>query len=1170
MNDEIQSLLDSLRRGQYEDPAEKIALLAAALHEGRADEVLLESLLRAPQISLRLAALEACRLRRLPALDRVLVTLAVDAESRVRRKLVECLEHVEKSALEEILLKLVEDPEPEVRVHALKSSEGRKAFLGVQAELLANDAQWAVRAAAAKALGSHPHPQPVACVELLRALANDSDSDVREECAKQLDRQLVRNNEVTVSQLPTAIDLLSKAEAAVAQMGGRFQPLLDWLRSHTEIAISPQELAKFGADLTALAEAKTLPRAHHVESFTAMLIDMLQRERRRSIVLIGKSGCGKSALVNELVYALALPENGGWRVVRVSPADLTSGTKYLGEWETKVKELVAAIKRPRRVLLYVTSLGYLSSAGRTVQSDFNIAAALAPYLDDGSIVILGESSPEEFERGLGREPTLVRLFDKVLVEESSKEQTEAVLRAIRSEGRGVISDDRIAEIMELSGFFLGHLARPGNGATLLRSILAWAQDTGREVTRLDILNVISQSTGLPVQLLDDGSALDQAELRGFFEKQIIGQPEAIDAVVDVVTLIKAGLTDPNRPFNVMLFVGPTGVGKTELARSLAEYIFGDPVRLLRFDMSEFAAAEGFARLIGSREENGLLTDAVRQRPFSVLLLDEIEKSHINVFDLCLQIFDAGRLTDGRGRLVDFRRTVVILTSNIGSEGPGLRLGFGASGTELPAPVADPDRTLRELSRFFRPEFLNRIDRIVSFRPLSLEVAERIARRELQLVLQRSGVARRGLAVNTDPSVISLLVREGYSPHFGARPLKRTVERHILLPLARFLAGARGREHAVLSLAASDNKVEVRVISEPLRAPKAPAKSGAQEKSADRSLGELANRMQGLDARLEALQSRKSELAARTRQPGFFDQHLERDAVFDELHRLDEFLARCAALHEGVDRFVAGAAGKTSSKGDASVIERRDELLSELEQLEFVSSARDASMLGDALISISLVKAEGEPLDAVRKLAETYRHMASRRRLQAEVIAERWDDSVDEVHLKVPGLGALALFSGESGLHEFNFRKRVKNPRSGREQTHKDSSLVRVEVFGAGSDPDKSFTRAVEVQVKALKPQRSRLIAKAGWSVRLFHPVTVRSVEAWSHGTKDDVLSVAMGILFAHVRAADQSKTAATKVIRRYDLGIGSQIKDLRTGKITTRLAQFFGGRVELSLVAPAD
>ncbi|MBK8001131.1 MAG: AAA family ATPase [Verrucomicrobia bacterium] len=715
MNDEIQSLLDSIRRGQYEDPTEKIALLAAALQEGKADEALLASLLRAPQVPLRLAGLEACRLRKLQVLEPALVMLADDPESRVRLKLLECLDAVSRRAAEGVLLKLIDDDEPEVRTQAVKASAGRHALMQLQSRLLLNDPSWAVRQAAATALGSHPKLQGGA--DLLRALAQDADSDVGSECAKQLDRQLMSDGSAAAEQLPTDVELLYKAEATVVQLGGRYNHLLNWLRAHGDCDQSTGT-AKYGTDLTALAEAKTLPRAHHVESMLATLIDLLGRQRRRSIALIGRAGAGKTALVNELVYALARPENGGWRVLRVSPADLMSGTKYLGEWETKVKELVAAIKRPRRVLLYVTSLGDLSSAGRSSQSDFNIAAALAPHLDDGSVVLLGESAPEEFERGLGREASLVRLFDKVLVEESSAEQTVAVLRGIRDEARAAVPDERLSEIVELSGFFLGHLARPGGAATLLRAVLAWVQETGHKVTRLDILKILSQSSGLPVQLLDDGTALDQSELRGFFEKQIIGQPEAIDAVVDVVTLIKAGLTDPNRPFNVMLFVGPTGVGKTELARSLAEYIFGDPSRLLRFDMSEFAGPEGFARLIGSREEAGLLTDAVRQRPFSVLLLDEIEKSHINVFDLCLQIFDAGRLTDGRGRLVDFRRTVVILTSNVGAEGPGSRLGFVTPGTGSTPAVADPDRTMRELSRVFRPEFLNRIDRIVACRALA--------------------------------------------------------------------------------------------------------------------------------------------------------------------------------------------------------------------------------------------------------------------------------------------------------------------------------------------------------------------------------------------------------------------------------------------------------------------
>ncbi|MBK8001132.1 MAG: hypothetical protein IPK15_21075 [Verrucomicrobia bacterium] len=454
-------------------------------------------------------------------------------------------------------------------------------------------------------------------------------------------------------------------------------------------------------------------------------------------------------------------------------------------------------------------------------------------------------------------------------------------------------------------------------------------------------------------------------------------------------------------------------------------------------------------------------------------------------------------------------------------------------------------------------------------PCSGTVAERIARRELELVLRRSGMARRSLAVDADPSVISLLVREGYSPHFGARPLKRTVERHVLLPLARFIAGTRGREHSVLSLVARDNRVEVRVVSEPPRVNKTPAQGATQEEPDNRVAAELTERLNAVEAGLGTMQSRKSELVAMTVQPGFFDRQAERDAVFDELHRLDEFLARCRALREGVDRFVAGAARNLSGTESAAVVERRDELISELEQLEFVSSARDAPLLADAWISISLVKAEGDALDAVRKLAETYRGMAARRHLQAEILAERWDEARDEVHLKISGLGALALFISEAGLHDFHSRRRTKSARTGKEQVHKDTSLVRVEVLPVGASPDKRFVRAVETRVTAVKPPRSRLVAKAGWSVRVFHAEMVRSVEAWLGGSKEEALSHALDLLCAQVRAEEQGRAAVSEVVRRYDLGIGSQIKDLRSGKSTTRLAQFFAGKVDLAPVRAA-
>jgi ATP-dependent Clp protease ATP-binding subunit ClpC len=1155
MNDQIRILIESIRHGQYEDPAEKIASLAAALQEHAADRALLTSLLKAPQVPLRLAALEAGRRRE--ELRAELLRLVDDDEARVRSKLAEVLAEMPAEIASDALKTLLGDSEEGVRVEALKAAGGKAEFAAIQRELLLNDPDWKVRHTAAGALGEQQSAEPAA--DLLTALAQDDDGDVRQRCAELLEKMLTQRREAAVKHLPTEIILLGEAECELKQLGGRFPKLLEWLRSYTSVAVNPQELARFGNDLTALAEAGTLPHAFKVEGPLRMLLDLMQRERVRSIALIGKSGVGKSSLVNELVHALARPESGRWRVLRVSPTDFMAGTKYLGEWETKLRELVEAVRRPRRVLLYVPNLADLAAMGRSSKSDANVASALAPYMEDGSVLLLGESTPEEFERGMGGELPLQRLFDKVLVEEASRDDTRAVLAGIRDEAKTEIAEDVLDALQEASDFFLSHLARPGSAATLLRSVIAFTKESGQPVTRRDVLNVLSQSTGIPAGLLDDGTPLDLPQLRSFFELRIMGQNEAVEAVVDVVTLIKAGLTDPNKPFSVMLFIGPTGVGKTELARGLAEFIFGDAARLLRFDMSEFAGQDGFTRLIGGRGENGLLTDAVRQRPFSVVLLDEIEKSHLNVFDLCLQIFDAGRLTDGRGRLVDFRRSIVILTSNIGAESPNTPLGFAS---QLAASAGDPDRTFRELSRFFRPEFLNRLDRIVYFQPLTMEVTERIARRELDLVLQRSGVARRGLTVNVDPSVVSLLVKEGYSPHFGARPLKRTVERLVLLPVARAIASGRAEPRSVLSMSADGKAVQVRLTVAARIIPAKAERPAPASPSSNLNLDPLKMRVAEMQPQLARFSDRKSELLARTMEAGFYQDKGVRDSTFDELHKLDQFLSRCERLREAIERLAARGDSKPPAENLGAMRERMFELESELKHVEFVAHSRDARDLSDAFVLLTLIKAEGESLDAVEKLARMYLGLAARRRFEASVAGELHDGKTDSAAIQVLGLGAFSLLTGEAGIHELKRRSRSRNSRTGREQTQEETAVLRVEVFAAGGEPDERFRKSTQTKVASLKPPRSRLIEKAAWQVSAFHEPSVRSLHLWFTGEKDAAVAGALRLLYAQAQAGGESN-AAPVVIRRYDLGIGSRIKDLRTGRSTTRLAQFFRGQIEV-------
>lgn len=1153
MNEDIRALIDGIRRGQYEDAGEKIALLAAAMLEQATDPALVVHLLQAPQEPLRRAVLAFLEERPEAVPMPEILRRLNDTSERVRTVLARILGRISGSETTEALGRLATDSSSEVRESAVEAAAGNPALTDVLLGRLASDSDWSVRQQSAKSLAGVEITRTA--TGLLRALGTDSDADVRGTCAEQLETALAAGPEGGGTAWEVDAEVLPAARKQVAAME-RVPRLKAWLTSNTDSTVDPRELARFGTDLTTQSTSGSLARGFRLERAVETLAARLSSPKPRSVALIGRSGTGKTTLVHELVRFLARPENGAWRVVRMSPTDFMAGTRYVGDWETKVAELIEAVRRPRRVLLYIPNLSDLAAMGRWSKSDANVATALAPYLEDRSLVILGESTLDEFERGLGSDLTLRRLFDRVLVEEPTVEETRGILMEVRGSDEALLADSVLVSLQEMGEAFLGHLARPGSSVPLLRAVLAAAHERGRPVTRRDVLETLSVSTGIPADLLDDATPLDPATMASFFQGRILGQDEAVAAVADTVTLIKAGLNDPQKPFAVLLFVGPTGVGKTELARALAEYIFGDPARLQRFDMSEFAGPDGFVRLIGGRGENGLLTDAVTQRPFSVVLLDEIEKSHLNVFDLLLQLFDAGRLTDGRGRTVDFRRTIVILTSNVGAESTSAPLGFGRQADRA---SADGDRTFKELSRFFRPEFLNRIDRIVEFKALTLETAEKIARRELELVLQRSGIRRRGLAVTLSPEVNALLVREGYSRQFGARPIKRTVERLALLPLARALAAGGAEPGSLVHLHLRDDAVSVSVTRPP-ESPAVPSsKVGGGRKRGRNPVEMLGRRILELMPLATPLLDSKSRLVDSTRTPDFHRDAVARARVFDEIGRIDRFASRIAAVRDGIVRLQSDS--ETTDPAEALA-----ELESEVEHLEkVVVAADDPAGLADAFVLIVRVQGQGNPIEAVDSLMGTYLGTATRRRFEGGIVGTLDEPRQDAALLEISGLGAAGLFRNEAGLHEFHRRRRTRNPRNGREETQDDSTLVRVEVVPELGEPPARF--ATLVRLKAVEgPPSERLGDRPVFRITGFHEASIRSLSLDFPGPRTEALERAARYFHALVESKPGSPPDG--LIRRYDIGIGSRIKDLRTGRTTSRLAQFFRGRIDLPEGAP--
>ncbi|MBH24884.1 MAG: hypothetical protein CMH57_10600 [Myxococcales bacterium] len=735
----------------------------------------------------------------------ILKSLA-DANWKVRRSAVIAIGHSPFAEALEPMLGLLMDTHRELRV-SLVETLGRMAYseAAEALELTLLDPDWRLRQDAATALGKIGEARSFG--PLMAALVDD-DEDVRNAVAASL-KLLI--GKVSDADIRDQIRFLQDEERRTIQTNlekdGHAKHLgriVQELRHTISAAVDITELSSFGRVMTAEDQVDTLDRAFERDAEVENLHKILLKEGNNSVILVGEAGVGKTAIIHEL--ARRVSEEGRYTVLETSTPELMVGTKYIGEWETKLRDLVEKIKKPRRVFLYLTNVNDLPGAGTTSSSKQNFVTLLAPYMRRGDITVVGESTSEALRTGIEKDLSIKRLFQNIKVDEPDRQTTLKVIRRqleVLGEQSGVTLSapaEVLDLLLDLSGTYYSTMAQPGRAVTVLRQVVGHVLEErgdSAEAIRLsseDIIRGLARFTGLPELLLNDKLPLDTSEVEAFFERRVLGQGEAVQSIVDLITLIKAGLNDPSKPFGVFLFVGPTGVGKTEIAKALAEFIFGSPERLLRFDLSEYKEYESFEKLIGGtwrNREEGQLTSKVREQPFSVILLDEIEKAHPNIFDLFLQVFDDGRLTDARGRTADFRHTIIVMTSNIASAFSAGQVGFGEDSV---GGMASAKGVMREVQRFFRPEFLNRIDRTVVFQPLSNATMRKIALRELGKVLLRSGLLRRRLIVDIDDSVVDYLMAQGFSQAMGARPLKRAVETRVLLPVAREIV-SRGPDYS---------------------------------------------------------------------------------------------------------------------------------------------------------------------------------------------------------------------------------------------------------------------------------------------------------------------------------------------------------------------------------------
>jgi len=565
-------------------------------------------------------------------------------------------------------------------------------------------------------------------------------------------------------------------------------------------------LDKYGRDLTRMAEEGKLDPIVGREVEIERVVQILSRRKKNNPILIGEPGVGKSAIVEGLARRIVSGEAGalqGKRIVTLDIAAMVAGTTYRGQFEERMKNVITELQQHPEVILFIDEIHTLIGAGNASGS-LDAANILKPALARGEVQCVGATTTAEYAKSIEKDGALERRFQKVPVRPTTGEETVDILTRL-SEHYGkyhhvVYTAEVLRACVSLSERYLTDRAFPDKAIDVMDEVGARShtrqQAIGEDeqaayvVTTDDVASVVSMMSNVPVQRVAKAENEQLRTMNESLRRRIIGQDKAVETVVRAIQRSRLGLRDPKRPIGTFFFLGPTGVGKTYLAQCLAEELFGSKDAIIRFDMSEYMEKHTVSLLVGAppgyvaHEDGGKLTEAVRRKPYSIVLFDEIEKAHSDIFNILLQVLDEGRLTDRQGHVVDFRNTVIVLTSNVGTrqlQENGGGIGFG---------MGEPDRhmahhlLLKALQKQFPPEFLNRIDNIITFDPLNRETIARILRIEIALLQQRMKTQGHALVVSNE--AMDQLVEKSYDHKNGARPVKRAVQTYLEDPLTDIL------------------------------------------------------------------------------------------------------------------------------------------------------------------------------------------------------------------------------------------------------------------------------------------------------------------------------------------------------------------------------------------------
>ena len=644
----------------------------------------------------------------------------------------------------------------------------------------------------------------------------------------------------------------------------------------------PKQLLEMGQDLTARARANKIDPIIGRDEETERIIEILCRKTKNNPVLIGEAGVGKSAVVYGLALRIAKGEVPdilqNKTIFSLELGGLMAGTKFRGELEERLKNLIDVITQNRDIIVFIDEIHTLMQVGSD-KGEINPADMLKPYLARGEFQTIGATTTDEYRKFIERDKALERRFQPVMVNPPSVEDTIKILKGLRDSYEAFhkvkISDEAIEAAAKLSDRYIMDRSLPDKAIDLIDEASSKAKvhvnqkpaelveleeeiaklevekkdallsdnferaanlrdkirdavnrkksledklvanNTGATITENDICTVISKWTGIPVTKVTEGEKQRLLNLENILHKRVIGQDEAIVAVSKAIRRARIGLKENNRPIGSFMFLGQSGVGKTELCKALAEAMFDNEKNVIRLDMTEYMEKHSVSKLIGSPpgyvgfDEGGQLTEQVRHKPYSVVLFDEIEKAHPDVFNMLLQILDDGRLTDSQGRTVSFKNTIIILTSNVGvSELPKTQTKLGFNVANESAVELDYEQMkeilLNALRKKFKPEFINRIDVVTVFHPLSYEQIAQIAKIFISNLNKR--LLKQGASLKVTESALKYLIDKGYNPEYGARPLRRLIEQEIEDRIAEYILENKLEPGSVIVISAKDNNL----------------------------------------------------------------------------------------------------------------------------------------------------------------------------------------------------------------------------------------------------------------------------------------------------------------------------------------------------------------------------